>query len=216
MRLLVIIAALLLAAVPAGAQPGHNHLERKYDELESCTTVNALVFRYGPGGGRNLFTMDAFAMHRGSVPPREPIREATFSFGAEYGMDEDGFGGSDPALSLVVDDSVALRYPARGWRPYDAQYLRGGLHQRLYAHVPAADLARIARAARVTGTIGERPFALDGTQIGILRQLSDFMARSPGAQVPVHGGFDHRDCDSFSWSPNYLPYDPEKDDAPRR
>lgn len=216
MRSLVITAAaVLLVSVPAGAQPGHNHLERSYDELESCTTVNALVFRYGPRG-RNLFTLDASAMYGDTAPPTEPIREATFMFGAEYGPDEGLFTGDDAALSLVVDDSVALRYPARGTRPYPAQHLRGGVAERLYARVPAADLARIARASRVTGRIGEQPFTLDSAQIGILRQLSDFMARAPGAPIPVHGEFDHRDCDSYSWSPNYPPYDPEKDDAPRR
>lgn len=215
MRSLVIAAAVLLVSVPADAQPGRSRLLSQYDKRESCTTVQANVFRYGPRG-RNLFTMDAFAMHLDTAPPPEPIREATFMFGAESGPDEDGFGGDDAVLSLVVDDSVALRYPARGTRPYPAQYLRGGTFERLYARIPAADLRRMARAARIRGKIGQREFALDGAQIGILRQLSDFMARSPGAPVPIPGAFDARDCDSYSWSPNYSPYKPEKDDAPRQ
>jgi hypothetical protein len=216
MRSLVIaVSAVLLIVVPTWAQPGRTRLLRDYVELESCTTVQASVFRHGPGGGRSLFMMDAFAMHRGAAPPREPIREATFTFGTERGPDEEIFGGDDPGLSLVIDDSVVLRYPARVTRPFPARHLRGGTFERLYARIPAADLRRMARAATIRGKIGQREFALDGARIAILRQLSDFMARSPRAPVPVPGRFDARDCDSYPWSPNHPPYDAE-DAAPRR
>jgi hypothetical protein len=206
--------SILLLAVPALAQPGRSGLLRQYDKLEECTTVNASVFRYGPGGGVRLFTFDAQAMHRDTAPPPEPIRDATFSFGAEYGPNENDVDRGNPGLSLVVDDSITRWYPGRHSRPYPAQHIRGGTHERVYVHVPAADLRRIARATTVRGKVEERSFTLDAAQIGILRQLADFMARSPGAPVPVPGEFDHMDCDSHSWSPNYPPYRPETDDAP--
>jgi len=208
----IAVSAVLLVSVQACARPGRGQLLREYDELESCTTVNASVFRYGPKE-RSLFTFDAQAMHRDTAPPADPIREATFAFGVAYGPDE---GTTDePGLSLVVDDSVPLRYPGRFGRPFPSEHIPGGMHVRVYVRVPAADLRRIARAAKVSGTVERREFALDAAQIAVLRQLSDFMARSPGAPVPVPGEFSGRDCDSFPWSPNHLPYqDPGEPGAP--
>jgi len=210
------VSAVLLAAVPALAQPGRDPLRSQYDALESCTTVNVSVFRYGPGGGRNVFTLDAQAMHLGKVPPPRPIPEATFLFREERGPDQDTFGGDDPALSLLLDDSVALRYRMRPARPFPAQHLRGGTLERLYARIPAADLRRMAGAARIRGKIGDQEFTLDGARIATLRLLSDFMARSPSAPVPVPGGLDARDCDSYPWSPNFSPYKPEAHGGARR
>ncbi|HEU4456599.1 MAG TPA: hypothetical protein VFR81_26265 [Longimicrobium sp.] len=215
MRALVISTlSILLLTVPVCAQPGRSGLLRRYDKLEECTTVNASVFRHGPARATRLFTFDAQAMHRDTAPPPEPIREATFTFGIEYGTDEGDFDHDDHALSLVVDDSVVLRYPGRHARPFPARHVRGGTHERVYVRVPAADLRRIARATTVRGKIEQRAFTLDAARIATLRQLADFMARSPGAPIPVPGEFDSMDCDSYPWSPNHPPYEPETDDAP--
>ncbi len=210
----IAVSALLLVSISACSRPGGSRLLRSFDNLESCTTVNAGVFAYGPGGGRNVFTFDAQAMHLDTVP-RAPVPEATFTFSSEHSAESDTFG-SPVQLALVMEDGTRLSYPGRHGKPFPAQHLRDGMLSSVYFRVPAGDLRRLARASNVRGRIGEAEFVLDSAKIAALRQLADFMARSPGAPVPVPGDFDQRDCDSYAWSPNYAPYDPAKDDEPRR
>jgi len=207
-RCLAVLIAVFLLPSSLWAQPGRNHLLRHYDELEACTTVNADVFTLSPRRGRNLVELDAFAMHRGTAPA-EPFREVTFRLTVEHGADSDTLGLDDPRLTLVLDDSARLSYRGRPARSFPARHVRGGVLDRMHFRVPVADLRRIAHAAKVEGRVGMVGFTLGPRRLGVLRQLADFVARSPRAPTPRRGDFDWTDCDSFPWSPNHPSYQPE-------
>ncbi|HEX2201701.1 MAG TPA: hypothetical protein VHG91_00310 [Longimicrobium sp.] len=63
--------------------------------------------------------------------------------------------------------------------------------------MPAADLGRIARASVVRGSALFNDFTLAPPEREALRQLADFVARSPKAPVPRPSGQGVTDCDSY-------------------
>ena len=197
-------AAVLLASCTSSAQQqAGNHLWRSYDELEACTTVHANVFTREPRGGQTLFTLDVFALHADTAPAG-PFREVALTFGMEHDEERSPLGGQSPRLSLVADDSVRLRYQGRSSRPFPAQHLPGGMLERVYFRIPIEDFPRIARASAVSGQVGTTGFALDAGQVAVLRQLADYVARSPDAVVPQRDReLWGMDCDSHPWSPNH-------------
>lgn len=197
---LIILFAALLAASPLAAQPGRNHLWSSYDELESCTTVLAKVLARPAGPGRELFWLEAQAMIRDSARA-EPVREVVVTAGAEQKHDEARWSAS-PELVLVLDDSVRLRYTGRYGRHFPAQYLPNGDLNRVWFRVPAADLRRIARASTVRGSALFNDFTLAPPEREALRQLADFVARSPKAPVPRPSSQGVTDCDSYSPEPS--------------
>ena len=209
MRLsIVAVSVALLAGVSACSRSGG--LLRSFDPLESCSTVGGRVLTHAPVDGRVRLTLDAFAMHRGEAPT-EPMREATFSIAAEHDPDTDVLGLESPELELVMDNSVVLRYDGRAApRPFPASHVRGGVNERVYFRVPAADLRRIARAGAVRGRVGALEMTLREREMAILRRLAAIDARAPHVEAPRDGRFDHMDSDSYPWSPNLLPYERAK------
>lgn len=194
-------AALLLLSSPLSAQPGPNHLRRSYDALESCTTVVATVLTHAPNRARTFFSLRAAVTLRDSLRGT-PVEEVTLALEAEQDGDAEALAfGSEPDLVLEGDDSLRLRYPARIGRSWPARYLPGGTLDQAYVKVPAADLARLARAERVRGSAGTRPFALRPGDLAALRQLADFVARSPRAPVPRWARHELPDCITLDQRP---------------
>lgn len=192
---LIAVSTLFLAAAPLAAQPGRNHLWSSHDELESCTTVLAKVLARPAGHGRERFWLDARAMIRDSARA-EPVRDVVVTAGAEQKDDEARWSDS-PELALVLDDSVRLRYPGRYGRPFPAQHLPDGTLNRVWFWMPSADLGRIARASAVRGSALFNDFTLAPREREALRQLADFVARSPRAPVPRPSSQSVTDCDSY-------------------
>lgn len=204
--LLVATTAVFLASSSLHAQPSRNLLRSSYDELEDCTTVLAdVVTRRERGGG--TFEVEVFAMHGGRAPAG-PIADAAFKVLLE--ADEDAF---DAELTLVADDSVRLVYSGRHGKPFPSRRVQGGAVESAFFRVPAADLRRLARAAKVEGHAG-RSFTLDAPGREALRQMAAFIAREAGAPVPRPGTVETMDCDSYEWSPNDLRADSPEGSRP--
>lgn len=206
MRLFLAVSSLaLLAASPLAAQPGRNHLWSSYDELESCTMVLAKVATRPVRGDQYLFQLDGRAMIRDSGRTA-PIEDVVFVALTEHREDDDRLS-TDPELTLVLDDSVRLRYDGAYMKPFPAEYLSGGVMTRARYWVPAADLRRIARASRVRGRALLTEFTLASREREALRQLSDFVARSPRAPTPRPSRQGVTDCDSYPTPPDRRPSD---------
>lgn len=107
---LVALAAAFLASSSLSAQPPQrNHLSRSYDELDGCTTVGADVFTRPAGGPRYQFMFDVLVILRDTVPAG-PLPAVTFSFSRDHHADGPSTFGETPELTLLLDDSVRLRY----------------------------------------------------------------------------------------------------------
>lgn len=166
---------------------------RSHDALEGCTSVIGRVFLHPEPGGGSL-ALHLRVMIRDSTPAAA-VEEGLMMLTVDEGPDGASFT-EDAELVLLLDGSTRLRYQGRGLRDSPSQTVRDGVVARRQYRVPAADLARIAAASRVEGSIGARRFTLSDRELENFRRHVGRMTRPGGAEGLPWGDGLGLDCDS--------------------